>query len=803
MIQKQIIFTTFVLLLIGCLAPISAIAQYMQPTAWQRADWWRNSATLDLDFYNDRYYLNGTTYSSVGGFIVGAGATFTRAGTNNVTSTNPPFYLDSSQGQAFVSRASSATYFDSSGTMQTASINTARQDYDPVTHALNGTLIEPTTTNYIRNNSMSGAVSATTIAAQTVTDMTASSTTVTVTTASAHNLATNNIVTVSGASDTNYNGTFAVASVPSSTTFTYTAYTAPSASPPGTLGSYIAQTRGTMPTNWGGAGVTSGIARTVAATGTEYGMNYIDMRFFGTASAIPSTVPGIPFDSSISASAGQDWTTSFYVRLIAGDPNVGTGFYVATNWQNSGSYINEVRVHCTPTSTLQKCVATGTAPASTTTASPYIKIGTVTTGEVVDATVRVYMPQAEQKTFATSVIYTSSGTVARSADVYSVPSGGTYFSSAGTLKNAPTNTARLDYDPVGHYPKGVLIEESRANLLTYSDQTDNAAWGKTFLSAVNANVASITAPDGTHNAEKIIEDSSNNYHGLSRTYTVADSTILTFSAYVKAGERATGYIQSKLNDGSSYATVKYDLATGAITTVSGPVLASSMNAVGNGWYRVSLTYDTGTGGNTGYVFVVMNYATYTGDGTSGYYVWGAQLEAGAFATSYIPTSGSTVTRTADVFTIPTTAGGGWYTAGQGTLAATGSIANVNSAAFPGFTSIDDGTGNNSIHIYLTGTSTKNSAIYSGGVLQGGYASVAYTPGNILKGIIAFQNNDLNGSFDGTIGSDDTSVTVPTVSVLRVGAGRGGSAALTSNGWTQRIWYMPTRQPNAALQDYTR
>ncbi|MDE1902167.1 MAG: hypothetical protein KGI37_11110, partial [Alphaproteobacteria bacterium] len=169
-----------------------ARAQVASGTPVPYNNWWRNCASLDMDFVHDQYYINhnttcdgtvGTQYTAGSGntgvqnFIAGTGATFTRAGsnvtsvappfylvspqsfvsraatTNNITSTWAPFYTNSAQGQTWVSRASTATYFDGTGTLQTAASGTARSatySYNGSSWVANsGTLIEPAATNLI------------------------------------------------------------------------------------------------------------------------------------------------------------------------------------------------------------------------------------------------------------------------------------------------------------------------------------------------------------------------------------------------------------------------------------------------------------------------------------------------------------------------------------------------------------------------------------------------------------------------------------------------------------------------------
>ena len=158
-----------ILLAILCASSGAASAQVPEMPV-MGGGWTRGGATLDMDFVHDKYWLNGTSYTGVANFISGAGATFTRAGTTNVTTTSPPlaspFFLPSAD--TFVSRADAAkiaTYFDNTGTLQTVASNgagrTAAYQYSGGSWVLGGTLAEPAATNGTRNNTMAGAVAGT------------------------------------------------------------------------------------------------------------------------------------------------------------------------------------------------------------------------------------------------------------------------------------------------------------------------------------------------------------------------------------------------------------------------------------------------------------------------------------------------------------------------------------------------------------------------------------------------------------------------------------------------------------------
>jgi len=180
------------------------------------------------------------------------------------------------------------------------------------------------------------------------------------------------------------------------------------------------------------------------------------------------------------------------------------------------------------------------------------------------------------------------------------------------------------------------FDESR-NLLRYSQQFDNDAWSK-LRSSVTANAT--TAPDGTTTADCLIEDTTAaNTHTLYQSPTIAGETTYTFSVYAKAGNRS--WVQLRLFNSSP--GVSFNLSTGVIGTKIGGASAYILS-VGDGWYRCVMTA-TSAAGDTALCRIAIGEAdndiTFDGNPTTypaGIYIWGAQLELGSVARTYVKTT---------------------------------------------------------------------------------------------------------------------------------------------------------------------
>ena len=241
---------------------------------------------------------------------------------------------------------------------------------------------------------------------------------------------------------------------------------------------------------------------------------------------------------------------------------------------------------------------------------------------------------------------------------FSRPGPGIRVNASGVFELVAANQPRFDYDPVTLQPRGLLMEEQRTNFWTYNSQFDNAAWNK-VRSSIQPDAA--LAPDGTMSADRFIESTdADNSHTIGQKINLnaGDSCVLSICA--KAAERSTigfrFYADNSVFTNSQ--SVIFDLANGVLGSV-GTGITASIIPMRNGWFRcIAIRTAAASGLASLAVTTALNSTTwkYTGDGTSGVYIWRAQSEIGPFATSIIPTTSAQVTRAADVASITVPSG---------------------------------------------------------------------------------------------------------------------------------------------------
>ena len=386
----------------------------------------------------------------------------------------------------------------------------------------------------------------------------------------------------------------------------------------------------------------------------------------------------------------------------------------------------------------------------------------------------------------------------------------TFVGANGLIQTAASGVPRFDHNPETGESLGLLVEEARTNLATYSDQLGNAIWTKVGLSIFTANA--VAAPNGTLTGSFIAWQNATSplTSGLGLQYGVGIAAgTNTLSCFAKMG--TARYLALGLtNNGGETSTAIFDLQTG---TVSGSgshpsftVNGTSMVSAGAGWYRCSLTSTYAAG-------MVIHISSSTsglsgvygrdvsGDGTSGIYVWGAQIEASAsFPTSYIPTTTATVTRAADVASMTGTNFSSWYRQDEGTFLATvPATPSVTGYILDCGNTAASGAGASGHNLYITSSSAGGLTEVSGSTVA---SPVANYTGNTVRASYAYKINNFNAAVNGTLGTLDTNGAIPTLGAQQLFIGGRFNTTSLINRTLARLTYYPVRLPDAQFQALT-
>jgi hypothetical protein len=334
-------------------------------------------------------------------------------------------------------------------------------------------------------------------------------------------------------------------------------------------------------------------------------------------------------------------------------------------------------------------------------------------------------------------------------------SSGTYVGSDGLIKTATTDEARFDHDPETGESLGLLVEESRTNLLLDSGDLSTANWVPADGAARPG--VTVSAPDGTNSAIQLNVVST----GTSRLYqslSLASGVTYTFSVWMRT---ASGTLAMKIGN--------VDVGVYKSVTVT------------TDWKRYEVTQVASS---------ATRLPAIASDSAAGsVYLWGAQLEAGSFPTSYIPTTTAAVTRAADVATDTSTG------ADIRTL-----YAQFRSPAFGTrpVASLDDNTANERIELFTSGTDPKLL------VTDGGGSVADLDAGAITANVTAklagrFATDSYAAAVNGAVPQTHTSGTLPAVDRLRIGSNQAGDYF---NGTIARLTGWNTPLPDETLQTIT-
>ncbi|WP_146205318.1 MULTISPECIES: hypothetical protein [unclassified Azospirillum] len=338
----------------------------------------------------------------------------------------------------------------------------------------------------------------------------------------------------------------------------------------------------------------------------------------------------------------------------------------------------------------------------------------------------------------------------------------------GLLTSVAAGTCPIDYDPTTGVTRGLLVEESRTNLLTNS--VSLSGWS---TSSATRTLNAATGIDGAQSASRFVATATSNT-SPNVTLNTTSGTTYVMSLYCKL-EVGSTWMRVRLADGSTTvlnawfnistrAVGTVNAATGTITSFSA---AQPIN-VGNGWVRIGVTFSTTAS------TLAFACAAATGDGVGAMAIgdqwlmgW-AQHEAGSFPTSYIPTVGSTVTRAADVNTLLLSSVPGWN-ASEGMIYVEAELSYGVTPISQTLLSLDDGTANNIITLFSELNSgkllfrTANGGVTSTDILL---STLAAAPTSTFKAAIAWSSGVARASFNGSSLSV-TGTVVPAVTKLSI------------------------------------
>jgi hypothetical protein len=373
---------------------------------------------------------------------------------------------------------------------------------------------------------------------------------------------------------------------------------------------------------------------------------------------------------------------------------------------------------------------------------------------------------------------------------FSRSTSGTFINASGLVATATAGNPRFDYNPTTRESRGLLIEVSSSNLLLQSNDW-NTTWNNPAPITWNGTTYA-TAPDGTNTAKQItVTSGSSSAIGQQ----VTTGTNRTISVWLRAGSLTSFSIGAFDAGGTSFG----NNADSSCSIISGP--GSVSQQVGGLW---SITGLSSTQWTRVQIFRSTTYTTFLAypgsssgsiNGTA--FMWGMQMESQTRATSLIPTTTSTSNRAADSCVMTGSNFSSWFNATEGTLLA--HAIRSRTSDIGRIASVNDNTANESIEL---GADTTGEFI----VVDGGSTLATISPGTVTANTAfkiagAYKLNDVQAALGGTLGTADTSVTMPTVDRLMIGQ-QAGASPVYLNGTIALLKYWPTRLTNAQLQALT-
>ena len=350
----------------------------------------------------------------------------------------------------------------------------------------------------------------------------------------------------------------------------------------------------------------------------------------------------------------------------------------------------------------------------------------------------------------------------------------------GDLSQVAANTPAFEYNADGTY-KGMLVEDQRENICLQSED-----FSTTWLSGVNTTVSAVTetTPDGdsTSKSVKIGDDNSTGTGSVvvRQDITVTGGETYTASIFLKADGLAFARLSIDEYDGVTNGTQYFGLSGSGSLGTAVNLDDSKIEAYPNGWYRCSVTWTQGAA-DTEFKFRIyvansISSSTVDLDNTSSIFAWGVQVELGANASSYIPTTTTSVTRSAD--DISKTSASTYVGQTAGTVYVEATIDNI--IANANIITVSDGTDDNIVRI--TFNANADMRMY----VKGGTTSIINDVETIVAGTykfaIVYSGSDTRVYRDGVQLSSSTTSLTFTSSVDEIDIGQSFAGTGQSNNW---------------------
>ena len=483
--------------------------------------------------------------------------------------------------------------------------------------------------------------------------------------------------------------------------------------------------------------------------------------------------------------AGQTYTYSIYAKNISG----GRGYINLSPYGPfaSGSYaqfnLNTGAVGTTSGVTASiisvgngwyRCIATATATA-TSTERFYVALSDGSSSQFpsyagdVSKGIFVWGAQLEQRSTATAYTVTTSQPITNYIPV---------------LLTAGGNQARFDCNPTTGESLGLLIEEQRTNIATYSEQFGSWNVSGSGVAAPSILANQVIAPDGTLTGDQITLPAVSGASNFSVIYFpfTASATAYTGSFYLKG------------RNGGEVVWINF--------TKNGITYTQTLCTLTTSWQRFSLTSTLTAGGDNFQIGVDLRDSAESAKPAQTFFIWGAQLEVGSFATSYIATTSASATRTADVTQMTGTNFSSWFNNAQGTTYVETSCIGSSSSGYFGVCKFNDGSIANRFGIYGRPSGAGYGAVMTtNGTTVAGLEPISGSTATIVntysKITYSYQVNNFSATRNASTVTTDTAGDVAVVNRFDIGLYDD-----VLNGYIKKLAYYPIAVTSANLQALT-